>query len=628
MKPVCRVVTLSVQPRWLFFACLAATWCLYVRSLGGPLILDDFATIQPFLRMRSLPPDWPALAMSPTGPLGRPLSMLSFLANVRWGNSGIWGWKAVNLALHLSVGYLLFLVALRVFGSSEVTPTPAVAWKAFFVATLWLIHPSHPSTVLYTVQRMTELSALFTVAGILCHLHARTRVEGSTSVDILLLAPYLIFLPLAALSKETGLLLPGYLCALELTVLRGHGTPLNRRRARGLLWGLAFVPLAAAAIYTIFNFEALILRPLEGHGYSISGRLLTESRVLLRYFVQTIVPQKSKFGFFHDDLALSTELTSPPETLLGMALLLTLLVGGLLLRRRAPVVALGIGWFLVGHSMESTILPLEIMFEHRNYLPSFGLLMALTSALSTRRSEPGGFWWPSIAGITILFFSYVTWTMVDDWKSEMSLYPALYTAHRHSPTAASQMAELLTASHFFSEARSVLAPIPGSGAEIHRWFLTCRQYGELPASDLNPAVLDGERILSAYAATGLVELTKLFLDGQCRLSSERLRDFIENALRHPFLIESHRQTALVYLAHVDFRKGQTDLAYEDLRKAYQVDPRDPLPLFLTTEWKIERHDLEDAQAAFVVACKVAATSGRDYSAMIEALREMLAAEKH
>jgi hypothetical protein len=54
----------------------------------------------------------------------------------------------------------------------------------------------------------------------------------------------------------------------------------------------------------------------------------------------------------------------------------------LLARKRAPLVAFGLAWFLIGHSLESTLLPLEIAHEHRNYLPLFGLVLAAVQAVS------------------------------------------------------------------------------------------------------------------------------------------------------------------------------------------------------------------------------------------------------
>jgi hypothetical protein len=58
-----------------------------------------------------------------------------------------------------------------------------------------------------------------------------------------------------------------------------------------------------------------------------------------------------------------------------------LLILSILWRKRFPIVAFAVLWFLVGHSLESTVFPLEIIHEHRNYLPALGPLLALTYLL-------------------------------------------------------------------------------------------------------------------------------------------------------------------------------------------------------------------------------------------------------
>jgi hypothetical protein len=47
------------------------------------------------------------------------------------------------------------------------------------------------------------------------------------------------------------------------------------------------------------------------------------------------------------------------------------------LRRRAPLVTLGILWFFLAHALTSNVVSLDLVFEHRNYLATFGILLAL-----------------------------------------------------------------------------------------------------------------------------------------------------------------------------------------------------------------------------------------------------------
>jgi len=82
-----------------------------------------------------------------------------------------------------------------------------------------------------------------------------------------------------------------------------------------------------------------------------------------------LLPSNEALALYHDDLQTSTSFTAPPETLaamIGIACLAAVVVPAM---RRAPMLALSILWFLGGHLLESTFLPLEMVHEHRNYLP-------------------------------------------------------------------------------------------------------------------------------------------------------------------------------------------------------------------------------------------------------------------
>lgn len=103
---------------------------------------------------------------------------------------------------------------------------------------------------------------------------------------------------------------------------------------------------------------------------SLTERPLTEGRVVIFYLYLIVCPHLESFGIYHDDIAISTSLTTPPTTIFALLTLGALVVAAWRMRESRPIVSFGIAWFLVGHLLESTILPLEIAHEHRNYLPT------------------------------------------------------------------------------------------------------------------------------------------------------------------------------------------------------------------------------------------------------------------
>ncbi|MBI2800169.1 MAG: hypothetical protein HYX63_07755 [Gammaproteobacteria bacterium] len=595
---------------------------LYQPALHGPLVFDDYPALGPLLAMQTLPTDWPYYVMSPTGPLGRPVAMLSFLANLYWTGPSLWAWKATNLGLHCVIGVALWDVSRRLFALAPSSYRTA-GMSAALVAALWLLHPLQTSTVLYTVQRMTQLSALFTTLGISLYLVGRTQTNDSWGARGALWGAYLICLPLAALSKETGLLLPAYLAVLEVTVLRDIGATSLRRQA-WLLSGIFLVaPVLFVLGYAATHFESALLVPHLKRGLSLWERLMTESRVVVRYLVQIIAPNRQTLGFFHDDIAISTSLTAPITTLASLTLLLILASGGWMLRRRTPIVACGMLWFFAGHLLESTIIPLELMFEHRNYFPSFAVLLAvigatmtLRTAVFTRTLAVSG------AVASLLLFAVVTSAAVDDWRDEARFYTAAFQSHPKSPTAISQLAELFIEQKQYQEALSVLRGVPGAGAVIQRAYIECRMNGKLKGDEIDPSVINNDRILTNYAAAAIVEFAKIGLDQHCDFSREKFVNLLLAAATKP--TREVRSTFLMrfYAAHYQWALKRKDDALASLDIAHRLDPADPMPLFLSSEWLLDMGDVTGGRAALSAAIESAGRSGKDYRDLSEGVSRL------
>ncbi|MSR13135.1 MAG: tetratricopeptide repeat protein [Gammaproteobacteria bacterium] len=599
---------------------------VYSVGIGGPLVFDDYGTIQPLLNLGLVPHDWRAYVISPTGPLGRPISMLSFLANLHWTGDKLWLWKLTNITLHCVIGLLLLGVGRRLFLIANPGSPRDAEIFAFITMALWLLHPLHPSTVLYTVQRMTQLSALFTVAGILAYLIARTRKVDNFATRALLWGSCLVCLPLAALSKESGLLLPAYLAVLELTVLHEVGLPGVRRHSRVLLLFFLVVPVAIGGSYLATHFSEAILQPHLRRGFSLWERLLTESRVVIHYLGLIIAPSRRALGFFHDDITLSTGLLAPLSTLGAIIGLASLLVGGWWLRFRLPLVSCGILWFFAGHLMESTIIPLELMFEHRNYLPSFGIIVSLVGAMTLSSIAPLRRLRTTIAIAVLTLFTAVTYSITRDWRDELSLYTAGIEAHPRSPIASSQLAEFYTVKKRYSDALTTLAAIPDTGATIQRWYIACKRDGRIPDNTFDVAVLALENSLSTYSVSGMVELANLGLDDHCRFQHEQFLELLDGALALPMRLKDNRQKLLLYAAHFEWKLKRFDSAIERLERLRELIPEEPVPLLLMSEWLLEVGDITRGRQSLRHAEHLAAKSRKDYSKTLQSVRDLYSAK--
>ena len=351
---------------------------VYWAGLSGGFFFDDGPNllVVPGLRLDTL--SWDALQQAWTsgtaGPLGRPVAMLSFALNYYFAGFNPFAFKLTNLLVHALCGVLVYAVTLHLVKELPTGPLQdqLASRIAAVAAAIWLLHPIQVLAVLYVVQRMTSLSALFLLAAF--YLHIQARSGKGWRAHAALAGSWLVLWPLSALSKETGVLFPVFVLAWEILV-RWH----SARRLDS--FAIIFIAIAsfftgATAVYLLSSASGWLWSGYAMRDFTLIERVFTEGRVVWVYVDLMVFPRLGAFGLYHDDIAVSTSLWSPWTTLPALLGLAAVVAAIFLVRKRAPLVAFGLAWFLIGHALESTVLPLEIAHEHRNYLPFFGLVLA------------------------------------------------------------------------------------------------------------------------------------------------------------------------------------------------------------------------------------------------------------
>jgi hypothetical protein len=365
--------------RVLILCGVIATLICYWPGLSGSFFFDDYPNVINNAGVRILDLSVESLRQAwgggIAGALGRPVSQLSFSLNYWFSGYDPFAFKLANVVIHCINGVLVFLLADQILDSFEGRVPSAYRTRvAAFIACAWLLHPIQLTSVLYVVQRMASLSALFLLAGVLLHAVARRKRHWSLRLRIFCgLGAWCIFFPLAVLSKESGVLFLGFVAAWELIVFRCENGQLDRC-VRWLTWLAAI--LAAGTVFLLSDVIGGHL--IAGYGirsFSLVERLYTEARVLWEYLAWMAFPSLENFGLFHDDMAVSTGLLQPWTTLPAVLGIIGLGLFSVLGSRRFPLAAFGVAWFLVAHALESTFIPLELVHEHRNYLALFGILM-------------------------------------------------------------------------------------------------------------------------------------------------------------------------------------------------------------------------------------------------------------
>lgn len=314
-----------------------------------------------------------------SGLFGRPVSMLSLLIEDQFYPGAVAAYRYTNVMFHLLAGVFILLFTQMLFIRHGVKQNDA--WFAgIAVFCWWLLAPIQVSTALYPIQRMTQLSALFSVAALISYLHARDAFAATKAFSgwLWLSFGFYGFALLAVLSKENGALvfLLAAACEWSFRYIKGNS---SKKANVPVLLSIA-VPLAMGAVYVVISFPGWI-NSYQIRDFSLFERLLTESRILLDYAYKIVFSQTAKMGLIHDDIIISRGLFQPVTTFLSFLFHFVIIGLAWLRRRRMPLFFLGILWFYAAHLMESSFIPLELYFEHRNYLPSLGLIIAISSIL-------------------------------------------------------------------------------------------------------------------------------------------------------------------------------------------------------------------------------------------------------
>jgi hypothetical protein len=599
---------------------LVASW----PALEGPWLLDDSKLQTSIAAFRSQGLEALAdggwkdhLFLSPSG-LGRPLSMVSLAANAL-ASPHPWGFKATNLALHLTTASLVYLLVRLLLGRWS---GPGGA-AALAVALAWTLHPLHVSTWAYAVQRMTVLYSLLSIWAML--LYARLRlaeIDGGSPPSLPAWAPPLLLLPgLALLAKETGVLVPVFLALLELVLFRGRGSRATRRRL-GIYFGLAVALGLAAALALMLAPE---MRPpgLVGRAFDPLERLTTEARAVTLYLGQILLPRLGHMPFFYDGFAPSRGWLDPPSTLVS-ALALAALVGlGLALIRRRPLAAFGILFFFAGHLLESTWLPLELVFEHRNYLPSLGLILAAADLIGSARG-PLQRWRAPLAAIALIALFALGMWRASLWGSAEQIYATAIASPWPSARARAELAQLLADGGRPEAAWALLADGRGTGPRLQEAYLDCTQTGRIAPGRIRSAQAELPDWIGDYETTALIRIANLALDRRCGVTLTPTLSLLESAAGAPSAMGSSRQKLLMYVGHLRQASGDSGGAVQALEDAFLALPINPVPLLLAANWQLDVGDEAAALALYRRALAVKVPARLDLSDKLRGLQERLA----
>ena len=314
--------------------------------------------------------------------LYRPAACLSFALNYYFGGAEVYGYHMVNLIIHFLSSVFLFLFVYHTlnlpllkqrYGSNSY-------FIALLSALLWALNPMQTQAVTYVVQRMTSMAGMFSIMAMYFYLKGRISTQNPFKT-----AHYIaccICGILAMGSKENAVMIPMVILLYDLFLIQGV-TKENIKRYSFFLLIAVLICLALALLLagpSILD-PKWIVAGYQNRGFSLSERLLTEPRVILFYVSLLLYPMPDRLCLEHS-ITLSTGLITPISTIISIIVIVLIFCLACAWARKRPLISFCVLFFLMNHLIEASVFPLELIFEHRNYLPSMLLFVPISILLS------------------------------------------------------------------------------------------------------------------------------------------------------------------------------------------------------------------------------------------------------
>ncbi|MCI5181661.1 MAG: hypothetical protein D3921_03915 [Candidatus Electrothrix sp. AW1] len=511
---------------------------------------------------------------------------MSFALNWYVGQDNVFGYHIVNIIIHILTAWFLFLtlhLLLHIHYKKEYPPQFFTA-AALLAALLWALAPIQTQAVTYIIQRMASMAAMFTIISLYSYLRGRT---GKKIWFFISLLAYFA----AIGSKENALLLPLSLLLIEISFFRHRFT----KQHIGIFLFATVTVVICIFLLLRYGLNPSVFRlsnPLsfldgyDSRSFTFIERILTQPRIVLMYLLQIFLPNTEWLSIEHD-ITFSTSLLTPWTTLPAILTIFLLIVASLVFLKKYPLICFPVLFFFLNHSAESTILPLEFIFEHRNYLPSFFLFLPISifvahvlyNSDSINLSSFGRTAVISCATFFLIICGHATYTRNAVWATEETLW------------------------------NDVIRKAPNSARAAHnlgRWYRQFGQYRhayyffQLAYQNSNTAA--SPEMSKKAALNGLASVSYMLGDYKHSLQ------YFDQCLK----IDENDEACLKNRALAYLQLGQPQQALDDTVKLTQEYPAIPEYQYLAT---ISAHKTENYQLALTQIQKIVGRSLEHHQAM-------------
>lgn len=362
-----------------FILLMVMLYALYIQAKGLTWQFDDLANLKGLAEVSNYQGLMNFVFGGEAGPTGRPISLLAFVPNyIDWSNNP-WGFVESTLVWHGINTGLVFLLTNQLLLTQEKYKKSSL-WMATLVAAMWALLPIHASGILMPVQRMTHVSAFFILLTLVSYCYLRFSLAGNRNFIRNIIAFIIIVVCgelLAVYSKENGVVLITFIALVELFFYRRMKPPTYKKIWKISIYLSLFIVPVFMLSYLWVNWDGINDSFNYYRGRTLSEHLATQLVISWEYIRQIIFPRASLLGPFHDGHIVYTWGMWQPWVSL-FVWLFALFGSGFLVKKENELgkyILFSLVFFLAAHQIESTIIPLELYFEHRNYLASFGFVV-------------------------------------------------------------------------------------------------------------------------------------------------------------------------------------------------------------------------------------------------------------
>ena len=582
---------------------------IYANTLDAPFLFDDAPNIQdnPHIQISDLKP----ATLARAGFLGpssrRPLVNVSFALNYYLGGLEVTGYHLINILIHLINGLLVYALSIAILKQARCSRDGAqqasragdrgIMYMSLFAALVFVSHPIQVQSVTYIVQRMNSMATLFYLLSFLLYIRGRTSPIGSLRHAWWLGS--LVSWVLALGSKEIAATLPLLVFLYEWYFFQNLDYQWLKRSAKYLALALVLFLLVSVVYLGDLSLDR-VLAGYSSRDFTPWQRVLTQFRVVVLYLSLLFYPNPSRLNLLHHIIP-SDSLLHPVTTLFSVMAVLFLAGLLLALAKRQRIASFCILWFLLHLVIESSIIGLELVFEHRLYLPMVGFSILLSSLLSPV-SGRGCSWVLAICALVVCTLSVATYTRNGVWQDGETFWDDVLSKNPHSHRAHNNLAILLDkegrleeAVHHYAEALRLKPNYPEAHNNLGVALEQLGRFREaidhyFAAMDIRPSYIDacmnlGVALMRQGNLEGAVRSFHVALEirpgnagiyNNLGVALERqgkpqaaLEHYEKALMLDPGYAEAHNNLGIALIRH-----GLYDEAIEHFSEALRLDPDD------------------------------------------------------